>query len=94
MESGQSVSCPTIWELSTWNRKPSTKSTTRSALGCHPCLGYNLLPTSPGRTKNGMVEVRGETSNRNQRDGLAGGIAQEKMVEPRGIEPLTSTMPL
>ena len=41
-----------------------------------------------------MVAVRGATSNRNPRDGLAGGIAQGEMVEPRGIEPLTSTMPL
>jgi hypothetical protein len=31
-----------------------------------------------------LVEVRGETSNRNPRDGLAGGVAQIKMVEVRG----------
>ena len=41
-----------------------------------------------------MVEVRGETANRNQRVGLAGGNPQTGMVEPRGVEPLTSTMPL
>ena len=28
-----------------------------------------------------MVEVRSETSNRNPRDGLAGGVAQSKIVE-------------
>ena len=41
-----------------------------------------------------MVEVRGETSNRNPRDGLAGGVGQIKLVEPRGIEPLTSAVRL
>gem|GEM_PF-3709185 len=34
-----------------------------------------------------MVEVRGTASNRNPRDGLAGGIAQIKMVEGAGFEP-------
>ena len=31
-------------------QKPCNPSTTRSARGCHPCLRYNLLPMSPGRT--------------------------------------------
>lgn len=34
-----------------------------------------------------MVEVRTEGSNGNPRDGLAGGIAQIKMVEGGGFEP-------
>jgi len=33
-----------------------------------------------------MVEVRGTASNRNPRDGLAGGIAQIKMVELDELE--------
>ena len=44
-----------------------------------------------------MVEVRGETSNRNPRVGLVGGNPQTRghtkcVVEPRGIEPLTSSL--
>ncbi len=31
-------------------QKTRSPSTTRSARGCHPCLRYNLLPMSPGRT--------------------------------------------
>ena len=37
-----------------------------------------------------MVEVRDYFPNRNPSDGLAGGVAQLKMVEPGGIEPPTS----
>ncbi|WP_366940625.1 winged helix-turn-helix domain-containing protein [uncultured Rhodospira sp.] len=47
-----------------------------------------------GARKRKMVEVRGVASNRCQHLGLAGGKVRTKMVEPRGIEPLTSTMPL
>ena len=36
-----------------------------------------------------MVEVRGESSNRNPRAGLASGGAQAKMVDAAGIEPAT-----
>ena len=31
-------------------QKPCNPSTTRSALGCHPCLTNRMLPVSPGRT--------------------------------------------
>jgi hypothetical protein len=31
-------------------------STTRSARGCHPCLGYDLLPMCPGRTRDAVAE--------------------------------------
>ncbi len=48
---GSSASCSTISATSTWSRKPCNPSTTRSARGCHPCLRYDLLPMSPGRTK-------------------------------------------
>ena len=33
-----------------WSREPCRPSTIRSARDCHPCLRYNLLPMSPGRT--------------------------------------------
>ena len=39
--------------------------------------------------KTGVVEVRGETSNRNPRVGLAGGNVQTEMVGPAGLEPAT-----
>jgi hypothetical protein len=35
------------------------RSTTRSARGCHPCLRYNSLPMSPGRTKDKLIGVAG-----------------------------------
>jgi hypothetical protein len=35
---------------STWSRRPCNPSTTRSARGCHPCLGYVLSPMCPGWT--------------------------------------------
>jgi hypothetical protein len=38
-------------------------STTRSAPGCHPCLRYDLLPMSPGRTKLDMAEGEELDSN-------------------------------
>ena len=47
---GSSASCTMIWDTSIWSRKPCNPSTTRSARGCHPCLRYDLLPMSPGRT--------------------------------------------
>jgi transposase InsO family protein len=47
---GSSASCTIISDISTWNRKPCNRSTTRSARGCHPCLRYVPLPMSPGRT--------------------------------------------
>src|SRR3954471_2890921 len=36
---GSSALCIMIWDTSTWSRKPCNPSTTRSARGCHPCLG-------------------------------------------------------
>lgn len=53
---GSSASCTTIWDTSTWSRKRCSPSTTRSARGCHPCLGYGLLPMSPGRTMRVLAE--------------------------------------
>jgi len=41
---GSSASCNMIWDTSTCSREPCNPSTTRSALGCHPCLRYDLLP--------------------------------------------------
>ena len=48
---GSSASCTMISDTSTWSRKPCNPSTTRSARGCHPCLRYDPLPMSPGRTR-------------------------------------------
>jgi Helix-turn-helix domain len=45
-------SCTMIMGISIWSRKLCSPLTTRSARGCHPCLRYNLLPMSPGRTHN------------------------------------------
>jgi transposase-like protein len=47
---GSPASCSMISDISTWSRKPCNPSTTRSARGCHPCLRYEVLPISPGRT--------------------------------------------
>ena len=47
---GLPASCTMILDISIWSRKPCNPSTTRSARGCHPCLRYDLLPMSPGRT--------------------------------------------
>src|SRR5712672_3272428 len=40
-------------------RKTCNQSTTRSARGCHPCLRYDLLPMSPVRTGDCVVELVG-----------------------------------
>src|SRR5260370_38822979 len=44
-----------ISATSTWSRRPCNPSTTRSAHGWHPCLGYVVLPMCPGRTWGKMV---------------------------------------
>jgi hypothetical protein len=53
---GSSASCTTIWDTSTWSRKPCNPSTTPSARGCHPCLRYVLSPMCPGWTKVRLAE--------------------------------------
>src|SRR3954454_6275845 len=40
-------------------KKTTNQSTTRSARGCHPCLRYDLLPMSPVRTDDCVVELVG-----------------------------------
>src|SRR5437763_3578391 len=40
-------------------QKTLHSSTTRSARGCHPCLGYDLLPMSPGWTTEWMERAKG-----------------------------------
>ena len=48
-----------ILEQKSWNRKPCNLSTTRSVPACHPCLRYNPLPMSPGRTLLMLAETEG-----------------------------------
>ena len=50
------ASCIMISDISTWSRRPCNHSTTRSARGRHPCLGYVPLPISPGRTMDLLAE--------------------------------------
>ena len=56
---GSPASCTMISVTSTWSRRPCNPSTTRSARGCHPCLRYDLLPMSPGRTKINLERAKG-----------------------------------
>ncbi len=70
----------------------------RLTLGCPTIACGGLFQAgggAPGRTKNpkrrrieDLVEPQGKTSNRGE------GKLRRSLVEPRGIEPLTSAMPL
>ena len=57
----------------------------RSLVGAmaHPFRAIRLIEDGTYE----LVQVRGLSSNRNPRDGLAGGIAQGKMVRTAGLEP-------
>ncbi len=41
------------------SREPCNLSMTRSARGCYPCLRYEVLPMSPGRTAGYLVPQEG-----------------------------------
>ena len=44
------IGCVRRQRYQTWRKRPCNPSTTRSARGCYPCLRYDPLPMSPGRT--------------------------------------------